>query len=508
MKLYSLSPAIHLPPGTARLLYFRTRTPPDYVRSERLLVRLLFFTLLLLLLLTAATAADSCAVQHCVRLPLLLNGGQALAPEPSPTTPTSPTATSTSPPPTSPATTNTPTAIGTDTPNTSPTPPASPTDSPTSTVTASPTSAVTMTPTPSPTATVLGSIEWVTGTLADQPYGNSEAQSVVIGNRLYSFGGFDITRPCCTPTPRSFVYDPIANSWSAIRDLPFSPSGKRSNGSRFGGVTHAGVASDGTYAYFAGGYTSNQNGSGQIFNSVEVWRYDPGGAGGGTYTRFPDLPEPRAAGVLTYIDRGAQGRALHYIAGTYRSRGTRLDVGDHWSLDMDALEDYLAAPTSQPAPAWRRRATLPNPRHHAAAVVHNGRIYYIGGEHEHDDSLTAQSDVHVYDPANDNWTLITSTPYPQTSNARARGRNHAAFTTLVFDNQLLLIGGQTYHRVAINRVDVYDFATGQWRRLPNLPRNIHSAVGGLLSGSDGKTFIMISTGLNRKESIRGMLHYQ
>jgi N-acetylneuraminic acid mutarotase len=77
---------------------------------------------------------------------------------------------------------------------------------------------------------------------------------------LYSFGGFDSRKSTFTPTKRAYVYNPVANTWSAIADLPYTP-----NGANHGGVTHAGITTDGTDIYIAGGYTSNTSGRGQIF---------------------------------------------------------------------------------------------------------------------------------------------------------------------------------------------------------------------------------------------------
>ena len=74
-------------------------------------------------------------------------------------------------------------------------------------------------------------INW--GTATSQPYNVNEAQGEVVNGKLYSFGGFDSRKSCCTPTKRAYVYNPVANTWSAIADLPYIP-----NGANFGGVTH------------------------------------------------------------------------------------------------------------------------------------------------------------------------------------------------------------------------------------------------------------------------------
>ena len=87
----------------------------------------------------------------------------------------------------------------------------------------------------------------------------SEAQGEVVGGVLYQFGGFDSLKSCCTPTERSYAYDPGANTWTAIADLPFLAG----NGGPGTGVTHAGATTDGTDVYLAGGYISANGSSGQ-----------------------------------------------------------------------------------------------------------------------------------------------------------------------------------------------------------------------------------------------------
>jgi hypothetical protein len=101
---------------------------------------------------------------------------------------------------------------------------------------------------------------------ANQPFSVSEAQAEVVNQKLYSFGGFDSQKACCTPTNRAFVFDPVLNTWTALANMPAM------NGTSFGGVTHAGFTNDGTDIYFAGGYTSNSSGTGQIFGTTEAWK--------------------------------------------------------------------------------------------------------------------------------------------------------------------------------------------------------------------------------------------
>jgi len=73
-----------------------------------------------------------------------------------------------------------------------------------------------------------------------QPVKVSEAQGELVGKDLFTFGGFDANKPCCTPTNRAFVYH-RGNGWRRLRDMPDR------------GITHAGMTTDGRSIWYAGG---------------------------------------------------------------------------------------------------------------------------------------------------------------------------------------------------------------------------------------------------------------
>ncbi len=296
-------------------------------------------------------------------------------------------------------------------------------------------------------AQTAGSTQITWTTAASQPYANGEAQGVVINGKLYVFGGFDSQKPCCTPTRRAYVYNPATNAWSALAPMP------PMNGTAYGGVTHAGLTTDGTNIYLAGGYTSDATGGGQIFGTREVWRYN---VAVNTYTRLPDLPVSRASGQLVYLNG-----ELHHIGGTNRAR--TMDVGDHYVLSLQPL-----------GTSWRTAAALPNPRHHAGAAVLGGKIYYIGGQRGHDHALTTQTDVHVFNPATGAWTKAQSLP---------RGRGHISGATFVHDNRILVLGGEITHGTSVRDVTAYDPSTNTWTAYTSLPAARSSGVAGVINGT-------------------------
>ncbi|ABF44098.1 Glycosyl hydrolase family 98, putative carbohydrate binding module (plasmid) [Deinococcus geothermalis DSM 11300] len=269
--------------------------------------------------------------------------------------------------------------------------------------------------------------------IADQPYVVAEAMGQVVRGKLYTFGGFDSLKSGFTPTDRAYVYDPDANTWTPIARMPNR------------GATHAGMTTDGTDIFYAGGYVADANWTGQVFGSKEVWRYN---VASNTYTRLPDLPVARAAGGLEYLN----GK-LHYFGGTNLSRQ---DVGDHFVLDL-----------AGGATSWTTAAPLPNPRNHLGAAVLGGKIYAVGGARGQDQNSVQQTAVHAYDPATNTWTAVASLP---------RGLSHNADTTFVLGGRIIVAGGEVAYNVSTRDVTAYNPATNTWTPLTPLPIGREASV--------------------------------
>jgi N-acetylneuraminic acid mutarotase len=277
------------------------------------------------------------------------------------------------------------------------------------------------------------------GGLPGQPFSVTESQGEMVGGRLYSFGGFDSQKPCCTPTDRAYRYTP-GGGWTQLRNMPNK------------GVTHAGMTNDGTNIFYAGGYIANAAWTGQIFGTKAVWRYN---VAADTYTALPGLPVERAGGQLEHLNGW-----LHYFGGTNKARTE--DVTDHWALQL-----------SNTAAGWQRRASITNGRHHMGSAVLGGKIYAIGGQHHHDEHLVTQSTVEVYDPATDRWTTRASIP---------RARGHISSSTFVLSGRIVVAGGEISHGTRIADVDAYDPGSNTWVSLTPLPQTKASGVAGPYEG--------------------------
>ena len=274
-------------------------------------------------------------------------------------------------------------------------------------------------------------------TIEAQPVKVSEAQGELIGKDLFTFGGFDANKPCCTPTNRAFVYH-RGNGWRRIRDMPDR------------GITHAGMTTDGRSIWYAGGYRADETWTGQIFGTRQVWRYD---IATDTYSAMPKLPRVRSGGQLELL-----GNQLHYFGGTDKTRA--LDVADHWALDLDRLDL-----------GWVRRASLHNGRHHMGSAVTGGMIYAIGGQHHHDGRLVVQDTVESYDAFSNTWTVRARLP---------QGVSHIANSTFVLGNRIVVAGGETSHLHAVDDVWAYGPGTNRWVAMTPLPTPKSSGVAGPL----------------------------
>lgn len=269
--------------------------------------------------------------------------------------------------------------------------------------------------------------------IAPIPIGTTEAQSVALAGKLYVFGGFDLTKPCCTPTNRAYVYDPAANRWTALPAMPGH------------GVSHAGIATDGTrYIYYAGGYVADATATGQVYGTTAGWRYD---TVTGAYAALPALPAARAAGGLAYVS----GR-LYYFGGSNLAR--TLDEGTVWRLNLGTG-----------ATTWRSRAPMPNPRNHLGWAVIKGAIYAVGGQHL-TSSATPQSELDRYDPGTNTWTKLAALPV---------ARSHVMDTTFVLNGRLVVAAGYTSSAPSA-AVTAYTPSTNSWQALTSLPEARTSAT--------------------------------
>jgi N-acetylneuraminic acid mutarotase len=289
------------------------------------------------------------------------------------------------------------------------------------------------------------------------PLARSEAMAAVANNKLYIFGGY--TDGTTIPKTRDAVsYDPATNRWTTLPQMPRP-------------MTHSGIAVDGDTIYLAGGVVGSSGDSepDKIPAIDEVWRFN---VESGTWAKMPSLPEPRGAGELALI-----GTYLHFLGGTGEDR--YVSVGDHWRLNLNGGQ------------TWERMPNLPLPLNHISKAVFNGKIYIIGGQEGHNETLVTSPTVQIWDSVTGTWSVGAP---------MSHGRSHATGATLVIDGKIYLFGGQEFHRTSLATIIAYDPQTDSWAEAGNIPIARHSGVAGLIGNN-----VIYTTGSTNRQVFIGEL---
>ncbi len=128
----------------------------------------------------------------------------------------------------------------------------------------------------------------------------------------------------------------------------------------------------------------------------------------------------------------------------------------------------------------KKLASLPTPRSMPASVIHNGKIYVIGGSIMknvvqiekvfYDERLTFYYTgiVEIYDIAANKWTRGSDKPTRSVCDA------------VLHNGKIYAIGG--YNGLPQNAFEVYDIETDRWEKLPDLPFTISAHHGAVLNG--------------------------
>src|SRR4029077_3573005 len=286
---------------------------------------------------------------------------------------------------------------------------------------------------------------WIARTAC--PLQRFEAVGGAAAGKLYEFSGYyTLNSKGILATPECDAYDPVANTWQRLADIP-QP------------ISHCGQIADEDNPnqpvfWLAGGFLGDHPGP----STTEVWKYD---INSNTWTSGPQLPDQRGAGALVKL-----GRELHYFGGVIRQNGVYMqDFGTHWAFNLDTDTAWRITTTD-----GQILAPMPNPRNHIGGTVLNGKIYAVGGQHLGDQN-TPQSEVDVYDPATNSWSQTAPMPRPI---------SHVAANVFVRNNLMVVTSGRMANDVLVPNVIQYDPATNTWSELPPLPGGRQSPVSGLI----------------------------
>ena len=198
--------------------------------------------------------------------------------------------------------------------------------------------------------------------------------------------------------------------WSFVASMPLDLYGAAS-------------ASDGTSAYFAGGYSfSVIPGTVNVFN-----RYDPGTD---TWTALASMPTAAAMAVGVYYP---PTNKIYVFGGADFDAGTNYNLTQIYDIATDT---------------WSSGAPMPDVRSFSAGgyVAATDKIYILSG-YNTGTVDSAQPNTWEYDPVADTWTDLTATlPYPHPAGGFAYG---------VINDKLYTSGGRDASNLLIN--DTWEF---------------------------------------------------
>ena len=210
---------------------------------------------------------------------------------------------------------------------------------------------------------------WKPGT--DMPASRANFATAVVGGKIYAFGGISQVERRGKKLRKTLatidVYDPAADAWQKIGDLPLPRS-------------RVGAAELNGKMYLIGG-SSNVAG---VDKRTEV--YD---VAANQWKQLGDLNEPR----------GREGTASAVNGKIYAIGGFRKEL-----VWMKTVEEYDAA-----SDTWQNKKEMPTGRCYlpATAPAVGGKIYVMGGEGENEVLLRT---VEEYDPAKNEWTKMAAMP--------------------------------------------------------------------------------------------------
>jgi N-acetylneuraminic acid mutarotase len=258
------------------------------------------------------------------------------------------------------------------------------------------------------TLAAVASAAWVAGTPLPEP--RTEVAAAPLGGRIVVVGGFLASGG---NSRRVDAYDPDADSWARLPDLPVS-------------VDHAAAASWRGRLVVVGGYGADR----QPLRAAFLFD-------GRRWRRLPPPPEERAAAAAAATSDGR----VWVVGGRTRSGLASRAL----TLDLRTLR-------------WRV-VRGSRPREHLAATALGGRVYAIGGRLAgYDTNLRT---VEAYDPRAGRWARQPDLP-------DARGGTGAT----AIAGRIVSVGGESPD--GTNRtVWALPLRAARWARLPDLPTPRH-----------------------------------
>ncbi len=282
-----------------------------------------------------------------------------------------------------------------------------------------------------PNSDETGFVSGTWSTVQSIPEPVQEIHAAVLGGHIYIAGGFDATD---SPTVSAYRYDPVADVWQQIADLPAARH-------------HMPLVAVSDSLYAVGGLAGGGFGA-----QSTLWLYD---APNDRWLPRAPLPEPRGASAGAAVN----GRVV--VVGGYDDSVTL--------LDSIAIYD----PTTN---TWSHGPPIPTPRDHLAAVVVNDELFAVGGRLVQGSATLATTEV--FDDATGTWSTLASMPTD-------RGGLGAG----IIGTRIHVVGGEPDAEM-LRAHEVYDIQTDTWLAADPLPTGRH----GLAVAAIGQNLYVIGGG--------------
>lgn len=251
---------------------------------------------------------------------------------------------------------------------------------------------------------------WSSGESMPEP--REEIAGALLDDKIYIIGGSDDTNKGITKDVD--IYDPKSDKWSTGASLPEPRD-------------HIGVASFDGKLYVVGGFNADDIPTNQLLI------YDPNID---KWLEGKSMPTARGALIAEFIN------GTLYAVGGVDSSHNVVSTNEAYDPQTDT---------------WIERQPMPTARHHLASAVVDGKLYAIGGRilgngvpRPVNEALTNLNDNEVYDPKQNNWTILSPMPTKRSGLAASS-----------VNSEIFVFGGQSLNGT-FNSNEKYDTESNIW----------------------------------------------
>lgn len=284
----------------------------------------------------------------------------------------------------------------------------------------------------------------------------------VIDDKLYVFGGF---RPGTgLDTERSFFYDPAADVWAALPDLPLSPFTSMPERALGSAVAARGLI------WLLGGRSFTEA------RTDDVILYNP------INNDYRLIERMRFHRIQDHVAIAGDNDSIYIMGGNSLDPGTpsAVNIGAVAGFDVSEVvrapspgiacsvgnfqvkQNDVGWVTTEPNGHTMRVMMQPHAEHRAA--VYRGAVYIHGGVN----SLSAALDnLQRYDPYTNSWTELATS---------ANNRRLHGFVADDSRSALYAIGGVDEAAAFVTAIEMYDIFTNSWSSIGTYP-NTKAAFG-------------------------------